>query len=100
VRTAKQYMEEITPAAQCPCCGYVTLPERGEYDICPVCFWEDDGIDDPDFDPSLSPNHMTLRQGRQNFLKYGAYKNEEITIKVCVLPESERKHFEKRPLPE
>ena len=24
------------------CCGYRTLDERGAFDICPVCFWEDD----------------------------------------------------------
>ena len=27
---------------KCLCCGYRTLDTRGEYDICPVCFWEDD----------------------------------------------------------
>ena len=27
---------------KCLCCGYQTLDTRGEYDICPVCFWEDD----------------------------------------------------------
>ncbi|MFG1660373.1 CPCC family cysteine-rich protein [Micromonospora chersina] len=27
----------------CPCCGYLTLDERGGSEICPVCFWEDDG---------------------------------------------------------
>jgi len=28
----------------CPCCGYRTLisPPPGTYDICEVCFWEDD----------------------------------------------------------
>jgi len=34
-------MEQPLPYS-CPCCGYLTLPERGAYDICPVCFWEDD----------------------------------------------------------
>ena len=37
-------------ALPCPCCGFVTLPERGADDICPVCFWEDDGQDDHDAD--------------------------------------------------
>ena len=32
----------------CPCCGYLTLDERGGYEICPVCYWEDDGQDDHD----------------------------------------------------
>jgi hypothetical protein len=33
---------------RCPCCGYRTLSERGGYEICSVCFWEDDGQDDHD----------------------------------------------------
>lgn len=32
----------------CPCCGHLTLAERGGYDICPECDWEDDGQDDHD----------------------------------------------------
>ncbi|MEV0490026.1 CPCC family cysteine-rich protein [Streptomyces atratus] len=35
---------------RCPCCGFVTLGERGNYEICSVCFWEDDGQDDHDAD--------------------------------------------------
>jgi hypothetical protein len=37
----------------CPCCGFHTLvlAERGSYDLCEVCDWEDDGVqfDDPDY---------------------------------------------------
>jgi len=29
----------------CPCCGHRLLGEMpGSYEICPVCFWEDDGV--------------------------------------------------------
>ncbi|MCD1258182.1 hypothetical protein B5M42_004925 [Paenibacillus athensensis] len=53
----------------CPCCQYKTLSSRGEYDICPVCFWEDDGtIETSDHS---SPNRMTLAQGRLNFAHLG-----------------------------
>lgn len=31
----------------CPGCGYPTLKERGNYEICKVCDWEDDNQDDP-----------------------------------------------------
>lgn len=30
----------------CPGCGYPTLSGRGDYEICVVCNWEDDGQDD------------------------------------------------------
>lgn len=37
----------------CPCCGFRTMTGewRGTYDLCPVCGWEDDGVqyDDPDY---------------------------------------------------
>jgi hypothetical protein len=32
----------------CPCCGHPVLPERGRYEICVECGWEDDGQDDHD----------------------------------------------------
>lgn len=54
----------------CPCCEFKTLPTKGEYDICPVCFWEDDGNTDPLC--YSSPNHMTLAQGRENLAEFGA----------------------------
>ena len=29
----------------CPCCGYEVFDEPpGSYDICPICFWEDDAL--------------------------------------------------------
>ena len=60
------------PLYQCPCCDYFTLSDRGEYDICPVCFWEDSGWDVDSPDQYSGPNHMTLREGRRNFQYFGA----------------------------
>ena len=32
-------------AFPCPCCGHVVFGEGpGSYEICPVCFWEDDPV--------------------------------------------------------
>ncbi|WP_448262693.1 CPCC family cysteine-rich protein [Microbacterium aurum] len=29
----------------CPCCGHLTLGQPpGSYELCPVCFWEDDAV--------------------------------------------------------
>lgn len=60
----------------CPCCEYKTLPSKGEYDICPVCFWEDDGNNDPV--SYSSPNHMTLAQGRKNFTEFGTMSQSSL----------------------
>ncbi|MDC0668582.1 CPCC family cysteine-rich protein [Nannocystis radixulma] len=54
----------------CPCCGYRSLGERGEYGICRVCFWEDDGMDE--LDRPSAANGMTLREARANFARWGA----------------------------
>lgn len=39
-------MNKIIEKYKCPCCGFYTFDEKpnGNYDICPVCFWEDDPI--------------------------------------------------------
>ena len=58
----------------CPCCRYLTLASRGDYDICPVCFWEDDGQDDHDADEVRGgPNYeLSLTEARSNFRRLGA----------------------------
>ena len=51
----------------CPCCGYPTLEQRGAYEICTICWWEDDGTDEADLGRVSGPNHITLAEGRRNF---------------------------------
>ncbi|MDW8801353.1 CPCC family cysteine-rich protein [Clostridium sp. A1-XYC3] len=58
----------------CPCCGYKTLSEEppGTYDICTICFWEDDKLqfENPDYDKGA--NGVSLRQAQKNFIEFGA----------------------------
>ena len=56
----------------CPCCHYPTLTERGGYEICPLCWWEDDGQDDPHANEVWGgPNHdYSLAEARENFKQY------------------------------
>ncbi len=49
----------------CPCCGYRTLSARGDYQICDLCHWEDDGSQA--LDVLSGPNHKTLGQAREHF---------------------------------
>lgn len=59
---------------RCPCCASVTLPERGAYELCPVCFWEDDGQDEHDADRVRGgPNGpLSLTQARANYAAFSA----------------------------
>jgi len=59
---------------RCPCCRCLTLPERGGYELCPVCFWEDDGQDDADADVVRGgPNYtLSLSTARTNYARIGA----------------------------
>jgi hypothetical protein len=58
----------------CPCCGYLTLGEKppGTYEVCPVCFWEDDPIQFQDPTYSGGANRVSLEKARQNFANFGA----------------------------
>jgi len=57
----------------CPVCGYPTLSERGNYDLCVLCDWEDDGQDDDEADEVwYGPNsEYSLSEARMNFARFG-----------------------------
>jgi hypothetical protein len=59
---------------RCPCCGCRTLGERGGFEICSVCYWEDDGQDDHDAEVVRGgPNGaLSLSHARANYLRFGA----------------------------
>jgi|SRR5271157_4662619 len=63
------YPKGLRDKFQCPCCNYFTLSEVGGYDICPVCFWEDDGTTN---EHGFSPNGVSLAEGRANYKEIGA----------------------------
>ena len=71
----------------CPCCGYKTLNEEptNTYDICEICFWEDDGFQFRYPDYESGANYISLREAQQNYIKFGA-KGEEDCIEFVRMP--------------
>ncbi len=59
---------------RCLCCGSRTLTAPGVFELCPVCWWLDDGQDEADADVVRGgPNGtLSLTAARANFLAYGA----------------------------
>lgn len=58
----------------CKCCHHKTLPVPSEDAvgfICPVCLWENDVFTADDNEPSDENRGLTLREGQQNYRKYG-----------------------------
>jgi hypothetical protein len=72
--TARMEAQPAQLPLRCPCCRCKTLRQRGFYDICHVCFWEDDGQDDYDADVVRGgPNYsLSLTQAQENYRRIGA----------------------------
>jgi hypothetical protein len=86
----------------CPCCGYLTLGERGGFEICAVCFWEDDGQDDHDADIVRGgPNGASsLSDARRTFVAIGACEDRHIYDVRPPEPDEIPADGSARPLPE
>ena len=58
----------------CPCCGYQSLlnPPPGTFDVCPICFWEDDNFQFEDPELAGGANQVSLRAAQANFQEFGA----------------------------
>ncbi len=65
---------------KCPCCGYITLSEAppGTYEICSVCFWEDDEVQFNDPSYAGGANKVSLNQAKINFKEFGATERKFI----------------------
>jgi Cysteine-rich CPCC len=60
--------------AQCACCGYYTIREIAE--TCPVCYWEENIYQEENQDDNDAPNYISLKEAKENFLKFGATTSE------------------------
>lgn len=83
--TEQDVLEKIQQAAllamrkyTCPCCGYKTLDEEppGTYEICAICYWEDDPVqfEDPDYEGGA--NRPLLKTAQKNVQVFGACEKQ------------------------
>jgi hypothetical protein len=63
----------------CPCCGHRTLESfPGSYEICPVCFWEDDPVQLLDPNYRGGANGPSLRECQANYRRFGACEERHV----------------------
>lgn len=73
----------------CPCCSYLTLSEEppGTFEICPVCYWEDDDVQVNNPDLPGGANEVSLNKARENYLECKASTPDFVTNVRPPLPE-------------
>lgn len=73
-------MKQIDLNEYCPCCGFDTFDknDRGNYTICPICFWEDDQLQFDEPDTEGGANRVSLITGQINYEKFGACEKDMI----------------------
>jgi hypothetical protein len=76
----------------CPCCGFLKLPAPpGSDEICPVCFWQDDPVDNQGTHV-LGPNRVRLSQARQNYVDFGAAEERLVAVVRAPLADERPEH--------
>lgn len=68
---------------KCPVCGKTEFPERGSFDICTECGWEDDMIQTDYPDEEAGANMMSLNEYKTACPKC-RYIGKSIDI-ICVI---------------
>jgi hypothetical protein len=64
---------EMAAEYPCPCCGHVIFLEPpGSYDICEICFWEDDIVMLRWPTTGGGANHVALVEAQSNYADFGA----------------------------
>lgn len=73
-------MNKIQKKYHCPSCGYDTMSEEppGTFEICSICFWEDDNVQFNDIYYFGGANKISLVEGQKNFEEFGASKRDMI----------------------
>lgn len=77
------------PVCTCPSCGYPTLRDKGMFEVCSICYWEDDGQDDGDADVVRGGPNSKLSLTQSRILIGNALKElgKKIHKKLNLVPE-------------
>ena len=63
---------------KCPVCGEYTFAEEDDFDICDICFWENDGYQMRHPDYRGGANHTSLNEARAAWKAKQAAKKKNV----------------------
>ena len=67
---------------KCPVCGKYEFEEYGDYDICPVCNWENDNLQYDDHNYAGGANHLSVNEARIEYFVLNHLKTAEQAAKA------------------
>ena len=68
----------------CACCGYQVI--IGTHEICPICGWEKDLVQEDHPDDADGANKISLRRAQCNFIEFCA--RDKKVLPYCRKPEA------------
>jgi hypothetical protein len=69
---ARLGVNEATEKFPCPACGYLTSSFPGSFDLCPICWWEDDPVQLQCPDQRGGANGPSLIESQRHFAECSA----------------------------
>ena len=90
-------MPAAAPRYPCPCCGYlVFVGPPGGYEICPICWWEDDAVQLRWPEYRGGANGPSLIEAQQNYAVLGT--SDPLLVAEVRPPHDEKRDPEWRPI--
>lgn len=71
MNTSVDVTGQMTPLLACPVCDFQSLPIRGNWDVCLVCGWVSDPVQEAVPDEAVGANGVSLNQARDNYAQTG-----------------------------
>ncbi|TAN42452.1 MAG: hypothetical protein EPN25_03170 [Nitrospirae bacterium] len=82
----------------CPACGYLVFSESpGSYEVCPICYWEDDIVQLGYPDMAGGANKVSLIEAQNNFIAFG-FSEEEFRKNVRGATAKDKRDHSWRPI--
>jgi hypothetical protein len=64
-------------AYACACCGAMALANCGYCEICPICGWQEDSVQNDDPDYAGGANWLSLNRAKENWKEHGVIMTEK-----------------------
>jgi len=81
---------------ECPVCGKYDFPEENSFDICPICGWENDGVQADDHNYAGGANYLSVNEARIEFFLLRTKSVRETVIRCRQKFEEEYHEIQER----